>query len=34
MFCYGIIPTINKPTQVTTNAATVIDHITTNNNKH
>ena len=30
MFCYGMITTINKPTQVTANTATVIDHIITN----
>ena len=30
MFRYGMIPTINKPTRVTANTATVIDHIITN----
>ena len=30
MFRYGMIPTINKPTRVTANTATDIDHILTN----
>ena len=30
MFRYGMIRTINKPTRVTTNTATAIDHIITN----
>ena len=30
MFQYNIIPTINKPTRVTRNTATAIDHIVTN----
>ena len=30
MFRYGMIPTINKPTRVTANTATAIDHIITN----
>ena len=30
MFCYGMIPTINKYTRVTANTATAIDHIVTN----
>ena len=30
MFCYGMIPTINKSTRVTANTATAIDHIVTN----
>ena len=30
MFCYGMISTINKPTRVTANTATAIDHIITN----
>ena len=30
MFQYNMIPTINKQTRVTRNAATVIDHIITN----
>ena len=30
MFRYGMIPTINKPTRVTANMATAIDHIITN----
>ena len=30
MFCYGLISTINKPTRVTANTATAIDHIITN----
>ena len=30
MFRYGVIPTISKPTRVTTNTATAIDHIITN----
>ena len=30
MSSYGMIPTINKPTRVTTNTATAIDHIITN----
>ena len=29
-FLYSMIPTINKPTQVTANTATAIDHIITN----
>ena len=27
MFRYGMIPTINKPTRITANTATAIDHI-------
>ena len=30
MFCYNMIPAINKPTRVTRNTATAIDHIITN----
>ena len=30
MFQYNMIPTINKPTRVTRNTATAIDHIITN----
>lgn len=30
MVRYGMIPIINKPTQVTSKAATAIDHIKTN----
>ena len=30
MFRYGMIPTINKPTRITANTATAIDHIITN----
>ena len=30
MFRHGLIPTINKPTRVTRNTATAIDHIITN----
>ena len=30
MFRYGMIPTINKPTQVTANNATAINHIIIN----
>ena len=30
MFRYGMIPAINKPTRVTANTATVMDHIITN----
>ena len=30
MFPHGLIPTINKPTRVTRNTATAIDHIITN----
>ena len=30
MFQYDMIPTINKPTRVTRNTATAIDHIITN----
>ena len=30
MFQHGQIPTVNKPTSVTRNTATVIDHINTN----
>ena len=30
MFCYGMIPNINKSTRVTANTATAIDHIVTN----
>ena len=30
MFRYGMIPTINKPTRVTANTATAIDHNITN----
>ena len=30
MFCYGMIPTINKPTRVMVKTATAIDHIITN----
>ena len=29
-FRYGMIPTINKPTRVTTNTATAIGHVITN----
>ena len=30
MFRHGLIPTVNKPTRVTRNTATAIDHIITN----
>ena len=30
MFRYGLIPTVHKPTRVTRNTATAIDHIITN----
>ena len=30
MFRHGLIPTVNKPTRVTRNAATAIDHMTAN----
>ena len=30
MFRHGLIPTVNKPTRVTKNTATAIDHIITN----
>ena len=30
MFRHGLIPTVNKPTRVTTNTATAIDHMTAN----
>ena len=30
MLRYGMIPTINKPTRITANTATTIDHIITN----
>ena len=30
MFQHGLIPTVNKPTRVTRNTATAIDHIITN----
>ena len=30
MFRHGLIPTLNKPTRVTRNAATATDHIITN----
>ena len=30
MFCYGMIPNINKFTRLTANTTTVIDHIITN----
>ena len=30
IFRHGLIPTITKPTRVTTNTATAIDHIITN----
>ena len=30
MFRFGMIPTINKPTRVTRQTASAIDHITTN----
>ena len=33
MFQHGLIPTINKPTRVTRNTATAIDHIITNSVK-
>ena len=33
MFRHGLIPTINKPTRVTRNTATAIDHIITNSVK-
>ena len=34
MFQNGFIPTINKPTQITKNTATLIDHIIINNFKN
>ena len=30
MFCYGMIPTIRKPTRVAVNTTTTVDHIITN----
>ena len=30
MFRHGVIPTVNKPTRITRNTATAIDHIITN----
>ena len=30
MFCYGMIPNINKLTRLTANTTTVIDHFITN----
>ena len=29
MFCYGMIPTMSKPTRVTANTANAIDHVIT-----
>ena len=34
MFPFGMIPTINKPTRVTRQAASAIDHIITNSVMH
>ena len=33
MFQYNMVPTINRPTRVTRNTATAIDHIITNENR-
>ena len=33
MFEYNMVPTINRPTRVTRNTATAIDHIITNENR-
>ena len=30
MFCYGMIPTMSKPTRVTANTANAIDHVIIN----
>ena len=34
MFCFGMIPTINKPARVTRQTANVIDHIITKSIMH
>ena len=34
MFCFGMIPTINKPTCIIRQTASAIDHIMTNYNAH